>query len=143
MIILERFAYTPIGTFGKLFYDDFTCYTVERPWLNNSKGESCIPEGDYDLVWHDSPKFGKTLAVKGGTVAVYEDGVAKRSAILIHPANVMDDLNGCIGLGNELGFYKQKWAVLNSKKTVADFLQQVPDNTKGIQFSIRQIAGAK
>ena len=48
-VLLERFAYSPMGTFGVLTVDDFECYTVERPWLDNKPRESCIPEGVYRL----------------------------------------------------------------------------------------------
>jgi hypothetical protein len=48
-IVLERFAYTPIGSFGRLMFPEFQCYTVERPWLDNKIRESCIPEGEYAL----------------------------------------------------------------------------------------------
>lgn len=46
-VTLERFAYSPFGTFGKLIYGDKTFLTVERPWLGNKPYKSCIPEGVY------------------------------------------------------------------------------------------------
>ena len=138
MVVLERFAYSPMGVFGKLTYDDFTCYTVERPWENNLPRVSCIPTGNYTLKWYDSPKFGRTLAVEGGTVSLFPSRRHQRSAILIHPANTMDDLLGCIGLGYILGFYKNKWAVLNSKKATDDFLSIIrQDNIQVANFIIK------
>ena len=125
MITLERFAYTPMGTFGVLTFDDFKCYTVERPWQNNAVGQSCIPEGNYFIQRYNSPKFGKVYAFYGGTVSVYADPNYKRSAVLIHPANVASDLEGCVGLGDSLGFVKNQWAVLNSGATVQTFYNKV------------------
>jgi len=125
MITLERFAYTPQGTFGRLTFDDFSCYTVERPWDGNKPYVSCIPEGEYVLERYNSPKFGKVYAVNGGTVSVTEDINHSRSAILIHAANVASDLEGCIGLGDSLGFVKNQWAVLNSVETVKAFYNKI------------------
>lgn len=122
IITLQRFAYTPWGVFGRLVYNDFRAFTVERPWLDNKARESCIPDGLYDLQWFDSPKFGPTWAIVGGTVSLQPDGKAKRSLVLIHPANTMDDLLGCIGLGATLGSVNGKWGVVSSKPTVAAFL---------------------
>jgi hypothetical protein len=137
MITLTRFAYSPMGVFGRLTFEDFSCYTVERPWENNIPRVSCIPEGVYTLKWYDSPRFGRTLAVDGNTVSVYQSRHHQRSAILIHPANTIDDLLGCIGLGYVLGFYKDKWAVLNSRKATTDFLEIIRlENSDDFKFKI-------
>lgn len=142
-LLLERFAYTPVGTFGKLFCDelDFDCYTIERPWINNEKMISCIPEGSYTLRWHTSPTFGKVLAFSGNGVTIASTPTSKRSAILIHPANTIDDLKGCVGLGTTLGFYRSKWAVLNSKPTVEKF-NSLMEQYNDIEIIVRQIKGA-
>ena len=142
MILLERFAYSPMGTFGTLKYGDFTCYTVERPWLNNQARISCVPEGTYSLVWHNGPKFGKTVALVGRTVSQYPDGHSERSAILIHPANEMNDLAGCIGLGLSLGFIRNNWAVLTSVPTVKKFYDILETETNLPDIKITQITGA-
>lgn len=142
MILLERFAYTPMGTFGNMTYNDFTCYTVERPWLNNQARISCIPEGQYNLVWHNGPKFGKTVALVGGTVAQYPDGVAARSAILIHAANEMNDLAGCIGLGYALGMIRNNWAVTSSLPAIKKFYDMLEEQTILPMINITQIRGA-
>ena len=145
MIHLERFAYTPMGTFGRLKFDDneFSCYTVERPWLNNEGRISCVPEGLYSLVWHNGPKFGKTVALVGGTVSEVPNGISKRSAILIHPANEMNDLQGCIGLGTSLGMVRNNWAVLNSVPTVRKFYEILELHPHELpNLNITQISGA-
>lgn len=127
-IELKRFAYTPQGTFGKLKYNDFECYTIERPWKNNIATESCIPEGTYTVSKYKSPKFGDVFILHGGTVSKFPDPDFERSAILIHPANVKSDLEGCIGLGDSLGYVKSQWAVLNSAVTLKDFKDKVGDD---------------
>lgn len=140
MITLERFGYTPYGTFGRLVYNDFRAFTVERPWQNNEAQVSCIPEGTYTLQWYNSPKFKKTLAVVGNTVSLFPTPGIARSAILIHPANTMDELQGCIALGSTLGWVNNKWAVLNSKTTVEKFLSLIPDHDMSLE--IKQITPA-
>lgn len=121
IVTLERFAYTPWGVFGRIVYGDFRAFTVERPWVNNKARESCIPDGEYQLKWYDSPKFGPTWALIGETVSLFPEAGKARSAILIHAGNTMDDLLGCIALGSTLGTVSGKWAVLNSVKTVNAF----------------------
>ena len=45
-VIIERFAYAPDGTFGRIKLPNGTQFvTVERPWLSNKAYESCIPDG--------------------------------------------------------------------------------------------------
>lgn len=122
-ITLERFAYTPWGVFGRLVYGDFRAFTVERPWVNNKARESCIPDGEYDLQWYASPKFGQTWALIGETVSLFPEPKKARSAVLIHKANTMDDLLGCIALGSTLGTVNGKWGILNSTATVNKFLE--------------------
>lgn len=64
------------------------CYTIELPWLNNTRRISCIPEGEYEIVPFKSKKHGDVYTLKG---------VPGRSAILIHAANIAQkELNGCI-----------------------------------------------
>lgn len=131
-VILERFAYTPFGTFGRIIYGDFRAFTVERPWVNNTPRESCIPDGIYDMQWYNSPKFGQTWALLGETVSLFPESGKRRAAILIHAGNTMDDLLGCIALGATLGNVNGKWAVLNSGVTTRAFLAA----TKGKQLQL-------
>jgi len=117
-----------MGTFGELeIYNDmepaFKCFTVERPWLNNQAMISCVPAGDYLLDTHSSTRFGETFALVGETVSHWAKPGIARSTCLIHTANHWQQVNGCIGLGQALGFVDNQWAVLNSKKTVNEFLE--------------------
>ncbi len=67
-----------------------TLKTVELPWLNNEIGKSCIPEGTYTARVHQSPKFGWSL---------WLHNVRGRSQILVHAANYVRQLKGCIAPG--------------------------------------------
>ncbi len=84
-------TYFPNGTNGVLRHSEngnIICYTIELPWRNNQSKISCIPEGRYELQKRYSGKYKHHLEVKA---------VAKRSCILIHPANdAMKELKGCI-----------------------------------------------
>lgn len=125
MIYIERYVdygTRKEGTFGRLTYGDFTCYTVEPMWANNEPRVSCIPTGYYFLERHKSPRFGDSAIIYGGTVSKFYAIGFVRNSILIHPANKSNQLEGCIGLGDRLGELDGVRAVLNSRRTVAKFL---------------------
>jgi len=115
-IHLDRFAYTPMGVFGNLSIGEFNCYTVERPWLDNQPNVSCIPIGMYPV------ELG--MYNKGGYSAYEIMGVKDRSLIKIHIANTMKDVVGCIGVGSSLGWVHNNWAVMNSAKTLKEFMEE-------------------
>ncbi len=116
---LERFAYTPFGTFGRILIPEFECYTVERPWLDNKVRQSCIPEGVYDL------ELG--MYNRGGYPAYEVKDVPNRTLIKIHIGNTIDDIVGCIAPGKSLGFMEKKWAVSSSKKAFTEFMDAMKD----------------
>lgn len=64
--------------------------TLERPWLNNKPYISCIPEGKYEVKWHNSPSKGWCWKLLN---------VSDRTNILIHVGNMEDDTEGCILVG--------------------------------------------
>lgn len=65
--------------------------TLELPWLNNIRRESCIPAGTYDCERINHPKFGHCWLVKD---------VPQRDGILLHSGNfasgIKVDIEGCI-----------------------------------------------
>lgn len=111
---LERFAYTPQGTFGRLKVGNKEWYTVERPWEENKQRISCIPEGVYKLRQRLSEVVQRT---SGGAYARGWEvtNVPNRTFIMLHVGNTMDDLAGCISPGKSLTFLKGKWAVASSR----------------------------
>ncbi len=122
MIVLERFAYSPDGTFGRLkLPNGFTCYTVERPWLSNKQRESCIPDGIYTLEKRRSPVVERT---SGGD---YLEGwevthVPGRTYIMLHPANWPHNVEGCIGVGREYMIMDGENGVTKSRLTFAQVM---------------------
>tara|TARA_R110002020_G_scaffold475112_1_gene708649 strand:+ start:34794 stop:35201 length:408 start_codon:yes stop_codon:yes gene_type:complete len=97
-LILKREIESLIQTQGRLSLVDssgkklFECFTIELPWKENQVGISSIPKGEYKLAHRNSPKYGDHLHVMG---------VPGRSYILIHPANYVSQLRGCIAVGEK------------------------------------------
>lgn len=127
MVLIERTEQTSEYTLGKLTFDTFECYTIERPWLDNKKFYSCIPTGKYELTKFNSPKFGKVYAVIGNGICITEAINCERYYILIHPANVVSELQGCIAIGDSIGIIDGQKAVLNSKATVKKFFSIIKE----------------
>lgn len=65
--------------------------TLELPWKNNAREESCIPSGTYDCERIQHPKFG---------ICFYVKNVPGREGILFHAGNFASgnkvDTEGCI-----------------------------------------------
>jgi hypothetical protein len=68
----------------------FRCFTLELPWKKNARQVSCIPEGTYDVVKRHSAKYKDHLHILN---------VPGRDMILIHEANYVRQLLGCIAVG--------------------------------------------
>lgn len=95
-VCLERYDYGEKQTTGRLFvYDDdgrlrLNLFTLELPWKKNKRRVSCIPEGTYKVIKHNSPKFKQSFWIKN---------VKGRSEILIHAGNFYTQILGCILVG--------------------------------------------
>lgn len=94
--------------------DGHQWYTMERPWLGDKPGVSCIPAGLYMLVPHTimhGPLAGlQTYALSNPELGVFPEPPASysgsnpvRVSILIHPANWAFQLLGCIAPGKARG----------------------------------------
>lgn len=95
-LVLERQEHTDKSTIGSIYYNqEFVCYSLERPWLNNAPFISCIKEGVYQLEPHKYKGRIDTFALVGDGVSHWENGL-DRYAILIHSANYPSELGGCI-----------------------------------------------
>lgn len=93
LLELKRIASRPDGTFGVLLAEGRPfALTLERPWRDNRRGESCIPTGQYLCTRVRSPKFGPTWEVRN---------VPERSHILFHAGNIFEDSHGCILVGEQ------------------------------------------
>jgi hypothetical protein len=95
-VCLERYTYGDKQVTGRLFvYDDsgkllLSLDTLELAWKDNKRRVSCIPEGEYKVIKHVSPKFGE---------CIWFQDVPNRSEILAHRGNYHTDILGCVLLG--------------------------------------------
>jgi len=107
-------------TIGFLEYEDFSCFTLELPWLMNKESQSCIPQGMYTYRKHDSAKNGPCLML---------DKVPGRSWIQIHSGNYTHQIEGCILPGDSLKDINQDGIpdVANSRRTLIKLLNLVPE----------------
>jgi len=114
---LLRVSYIYDGTFGVLLDENTPfCLTLERPWLNNEVGKSCIPTGIYICRRVKSPKFGITFEVTD---------VHGRTHILFHKGNLKDDSHGCIILGEQYEPLNGQNGVLSSGKAFTEFMSRL------------------
>lgn len=119
---MNRFAYSPDGTFGELVTPSGLYYaTVERPWLENKRGVSCIPEGVYVCR---PRKFHK-----GGYDAIEITNVQDRTHILMHVANYPSQVMGCIGINTRHGAINHQWCGLSSKKAFKSLMAELGGET--------------
>lgn len=122
-LFLKRVAMNSHGTFGVLLLEDKPfAVTLERPWRQNQRSVSCIPQGQYiclrcsnspDYNYQDSPKFGNTFQVFN---------VPDRSKILFHKGNLNDDTHGCILVGENFHMFTGVPGVAASRDAFNEFL---------------------
>lgn len=121
--ILQRLDSSDQGTFGHFIAGRLGLFSGELPWRDNVSNISCIPPGIYTCQLTYSPRFGYNLYLVGPVVA--------RLGIRIHPANLMGaldkgyrcQLNGCIALGEKLGWIDGQKAVLVSVSAVRHLME--------------------
>lgn len=112
------------------------CVTLERPWRNNARGDSCIPKGIYHcLRCRNSPDYMCDSPTFGDTFQVYN--VEERRQILFHKGNIMDDTHGCIILGEYYGSLGGKQAVKSSGAAFAEFME-ILKNTHEFMLTITE-----
>ena len=93
---INRIFSSEFQTLGILtIYDDhnfpfWECRTLELPDLGNKSRISCIPIGEYEVIKRNSAKYGDHFHILD---------VPNRSYILIHNANYVRQLLGCLAVG--------------------------------------------
>ena len=109
-------------TLGRLRCGDFQCFTLELPWLGNSRSISCIPAGEYKITKYESSKHGEVLLLKD---------VPNRSYIEVHAGNYTSQIEGCILVGDSIKFLNNDKVpdVTNSRTTLQHLLELVGDQT--------------
>ena len=97
----------------------FSCKTLELPWRNNERKNSCIPTGTYTISRRNSNKYGNHFIV---------DKVKGRTAILIHVGNWVEQTKGCILVGEGFKDLDTKPMITNSRKALNKLLEALPLN---------------
>ena len=101
ILTVKRISMRLENTCGVMFDEDVPfCLTLELPWLDNRKNESCIPKGDYRAI---------RAFYKNHYDSFILENVPNRDGIFIHKGNFTMDSLGCILLGEQFE------DVLNSK----------------------------
>ena len=126
---INRIFSSEFQTLGILtIYDDhnfpfWECRTLELPDLGNKNRISCIPEGEYEIVKRNSAKYGDHFHILD---------VPNRSYILIHSANYVRQLLGCIAVGLSHTDIDGDGLrdVTRSKSTMKDLNRILPDKFK-------------
>ena len=122
-VLIERLETGDQGTFGRTVLDGIVLpfYTGELPMRDNRANVSCVLAGVYNVDWTYSPAFRRWMYLLLGT--------SPRAGIRAHSANFMGDeslgyrrqLNGCIALGEKLGWMGGQKALLLSAPAVRRF----------------------
>jgi len=121
-------------TLGTLAIGSAIYQSLERPWIAaqpaGAKGISCVPGGTYRLALHDTEAHPRSFALVNEEIGVYHyelpPGKPGRTACLIHVANWVSELRGCIALGMERTLNGDAWMLRRSKIAVDDFYSHVP-----------------
>ena len=98
-LLLIRDTFTEESTIGELFINgERICDTLERPYFNNQRNISCIPEGVYPVRL----RLPRESATRDYIHLLVQD-VPDRDWILFHRGNFPKDTSGCIlvGLGSQ------------------------------------------
>jgi hypothetical protein len=105
---LLRIEDTPDVCLGILRHEGkFVCCTLELPWRDNEPNFSRIPTETYVCRRYSSPRFGETFVVLVGQ---------GRTHILFHTGNTVDDIRGCILVGEAFGWMGNNLrGVINSR----------------------------
>ena len=101
-LLLIRDTFSENSVIGELFLNGKRmCDTLENPWLDNQRGISCIPEGEYKVRL----RLARESASRDYLHLLVQD-VPNRDWILFHRGNTAKDTRGCIlvGLGSQQDF---------------------------------------
>jgi hypothetical protein len=101
----------------------YSCFTLELPWRGNRQNVSCIPPGQYKVRKRTSHKYGEHLHILG---------VPGRTYILIHEANFVTQLRGCIAVGKSKADINGDGLrdLVESVRAKKELLKHLPDETE-------------
>ena len=165
-ILLERFAYLPNATLGRVTFGDETFFTIEQPYNNNLPFISAVPDGEYVLAPHTTKKKsvpgGKCYALVNPALHVYHNpddipaelkdvNRGRYACLFTHVANYPRQIQGCIGVGEKLGEHDtiydseaRLWVngVSSSRSAVTKLLHALGSDQTHYTLTIAPVAGA-
>jgi hypothetical protein len=114
LLRIIRYNHHSAATVGDII---FPCGTVlkslELPWLDNARGQSCVPVGLYEVKLRQSPVVERTS--KGKYKEGYEIcNVPNRTFIMFHIGNYPRNSDGCVLTGMKEGTHEGVPAVWSS-----------------------------
>lgn len=109
---------------GREVLKGYTCEPA-GPDTTQSGMDRRIPQGQYQIAWHESPKFRARLPL------LWNEQVPKSRCILIHSGNNGRNTEGCVLLGSSLGAH----GVKDSRAALSALLAAV----KGQEFTVQII----
>lgn len=115
-------SYLKGATVGFIDLPNKRLQTLERPWDNNIAGKSCIPEGTYRVKRDKSGRW-QYYAIQN---------VPSRTFIEIHPANYVNQLEGCLALG--MARMEDNISVASSKDALSVFMDYVGEDDFELTF---------
>lgn len=126
--LLRRGAESKYGTFGRLYFPNFNCYSLELPDRDNKPNRSRIPSGVYDM---DFVKTGRPFS--GRTHSYWLHPVNGRTSILIHSGTWAGDVAqqlrshslGCILLGYDVAWISGQPGMLRSRPCLWHLMDNV------------------
>ena len=86
----------------------------------NTQNISSIPAQQYLCKRVVSPKFGETFEITN---------VPNRTHVLFHPANTVDQLQGCVAVAQHFGKLRGYRAIMNSGDTFTKLMRVLNDYT--------------
>jgi hypothetical protein len=143
------------STAGLLFVDDLTLVTIERPWIpaadprrdrGGAKNRSCVPLGVYKLVRHNSEAHPMTWALVNHELDVvhYEgddhDPDEDRATCLLHVANYVHNVIGCIGPGTRAEMDPRFGYCVRESRKAMELIRQALPWTDGHTLEIVEAA---
>lgn len=124
---------TAQATTSTLTFNGVSMFTLERPWIPTDPGgkpsESCVPAGRYKLYPHTRANDDKVRALVNPGLGVYylkgdrPNGVG-RYLILIHAANWVDQIIGCLAPGIGRTYECERGPMVTSSRKAMSILMR-------------------
>lgn len=143
-LLLERRPTTATETEGFLSFGNEILATIERPWVpydtpGGKPFESCVPEGAYDIAYHERPGGDIVPALVNPLLGVHylqEDvpDQGGRYLILVHVGNWVTDVVGCVAPGLSFGNSPQGPMVKSSKAAMSRLMEYLENDIATLEI---------